>query len=65
VISQRQRYDWKSTVGFCQLLLIGFCGVSVAADTTLASDTLVPHTAEYKIKISVLGGKLQTSFQLT
>ena len=29
----------------------------------LASEALVPHTAEYKIKISVLGGKLHTSFQ--
>jgi len=29
----------------------------------LASDTFMPHEAEYKVKISVLGGKLNTSLQ--
>ncbi|MDP6992798.1 MAG: DUF3108 domain-containing protein [Woeseiaceae bacterium] len=46
-----------SRLVFSYLLLPAFAGVA-SADTTLA---LTPHTAEYNIKISVLGGKLQTS----
>ena len=60
-----QRTRWKSTVCFSQLLLIGVCGVFISSAPALASEALVPHTAEYKIKISVLGGKLHTSFQVT
>ena len=55
----------KSAIRFCQLVLIGICGVFVAARPALASESLVPHNAEYKIKISILGGRLLTSFQLT
>ncbi len=63
--SRIQRHCWKSTVWFSQLLLIGLCVNFISSRPTLASEALIPHTAEYKIKISVLGGKLYTSFQLT
>lgn len=33
--------------------------------TSLAGDVLTPHVAEYKVKISVLGGKLQTRLEAT
>jgi len=65
VNSQLRRNSRISTVRICQLLLIGFYGVFVSAGPTLASETLAPHNAEYKIKISILGGRLLTSFQLT
>ena len=44
------------------LLLLPFTGPSASAD---AATTLTPHMAEYKIKISVLGGKLHTSLSAT
>lgn len=37
----------------------------VTAAITSATPLLTPHTAEYKVKISVLGGKLQTQFMKT
>ena len=42
-------------------------GVSLVCLTlpALAGPALTPHTAEYKIKISILGGKLNTRFQAT
>lgn len=46
-----------SRLVFSYLLLPALAGVA-SADTT---PTLTPHTAEYNIKINVLGGKLQTS----
>ena len=51
----------KRTIGKI-LLLAGLAGMAVPA---LAGQTMTPHTAEYKIKISVLGGKLTTQFQTT
>jgi hypothetical protein len=33
--------------------------------SSFAGSQLTPHTAEYKIKISILGGKLSTQFQAT
>ena len=63
--SQIRRNRRKSTVYFSQLILIAFCGLFISSEPVLASEALVPHTAEYKIKISILGGKLYTSFQLT
>jgi len=33
--------------------------------TSLASDVLTPHAAEYRVKISVLGGKLRTRVEAT
>ncbi len=33
--------------------------------SSIAEPLLTPHTAEYKIKISILGGKLSTQFQAT
>ena len=42
------------------LLVAAF--VSVAAS---AEPALTPHTAEYKVKISVLSGKLSTELRVT
>ena len=39
--------------------------LSCVALTSFAGPQLTPHTAEYKIKISILGGKLNTQFQTT
>lgn len=44
------------------LIATGFACLSVSA---FAGPALTPHSAEYKIKISVLGGKLNTQFQTT
>ena len=44
--------------------LIGIA-LTLCALTSLAAPGLTPHSAEYKIKISVLGGKLNTLFQTT
>ena len=63
--SQAHYIQWRTTVRLCQLLLIGVCGFTIAAGPAVAGEALVPHTAEYKIKISVLGGRLRTSFHLT
>ena len=49
---------------FVRRMLIG-AGVALCAVNTIAAPVLTPHNAEYKIKISVLGGKLQTRFQAT
>lgn len=38
---------------------------TLLSSLSLAVETLVPHTAEYKIKISVLGGRLNTAFART
>ena len=62
---QMQEICGKSTASPSQLLLIVVCGWFLSAGPICASEALVPHTAEYKIKISVLGGKLRTSFQST
>jgi hypothetical protein len=35
------------------------------SSSSIAGPLLTPHTAEYKIKISILGGKLSTQFQTT
>lgn len=40
-------------------------GVTLCALNSAAAPTLTPHSAEYKIRISVLGGKLTTQFQTT
>ena len=45
-----------------RVLITALACVSVSA---MAGPTLTPHTAEYKVKISVLGGKLRTQFQTT
>ena len=44
------------------LAIISMACVGVSA---FAGQSLTPHTAEYKIRISVLGGKLNTQFQTT
>lgn len=46
----------------CSLLLVVLILVS---GTAIASDTLTPHAAEYKVKISVLGGRLSTRVEAT
>ena len=33
---------------------------ATAADTAMAEQQLTPHSAEYKLKISILGGELNT-----
>lgn len=43
----------------CTLALIGTLFLT-ALGTASASDVVKPHAAEYKVKISVLGGKLRT-----
>lgn len=50
-----------SRLVFSYSLLLPFIGAAFADVTT----TLTPHTAEYEIKISVLGGKLHTSLSTT
>lgn len=47
---------WMAGILIASLLLL---------DVNVARADLVPHTAEYKIKISVLGGKLNTHFEST
>jgi len=42
----------------CALMLSG-------SGAVLADDTLTPHAAEYRVKISVLGGKLNTRIERT
>ena len=37
----------------------------LTAATASAQERLTPHTAEYKVKISILSGKLKTRLQLT
>ena len=44
--------------------LVGLLLIQSAGAAT-ANPTLTPHTAEYKIRISVLGGKLRTRFDAT
>ena len=44
------------------LIATGLACLSVSA---FAGPALTPHSAEYIIKISVLGGKLNTQFQIT
>jgi len=65
VNSPVQRNSWDSTVLFSQLFLIGFFAIFAISRPAFADAVLVPHTAEYRIKISILGGRLQTSFQVT
>ncbi len=47
---------------FCFLLSALFL---LAGGMAIASDQLTPHAAEYKVKISVLGGKLSTRIEAT
>jgi len=44
------------------LLAVSLCFLSLSS---IAGPLLTSHTAEYKIKISILGGKLSTQFQAT
>lgn len=45
---------------------IGLAGVSITLFCNAIAETaLTPHKAEYKVKISVLGGKLNTALQVT
>lgn len=46
---------------FCSLLAVTSLSVQIAAADTL----LRPHTAEYKVKISVIGGQLNTELKST
>lgn len=52
----RTALNWVARIFIASLLLVG---------ANVAMAELVPHTAEYKIKISVLGGKLNTRFEST
>ncbi len=47
---------------FCFLIGIVVLSISGAA---ISAETLTPHAAEYKVKISVLGGKLNTRIEQT
>ena len=47
----------------CNILRVA--AVACIAMSAFAGPALTPHTAEYKIRISVLGGKLNTQFQTT
>ena len=47
---------------FCSLLVFVLLLVNGAA---MAGDSLTPHAAQYKVKISVLGGKLSTRVEAT
>ena len=49
---------------YLQQGLLGIA-LTMCALSSYAAPGLTPHTAEYKIKISVLGGKLNTQFQAT
>jgi len=51
----------KNRVGGCLLAISLLC----VAPISVAEPLLTPHTAEYKVKISVLGGKLHTQFEAT
>lgn len=43
--------------------LIALTGIALLSLTALAESTLTPHKAEYKVKISVLGGQLKTELK--
>jgi len=60
-----QQSRWKITAWCHLLMLMGVCGVLLTSGAALASEMLVPPTAEYKIKISILGGRLLTSLPQT
>lgn len=47
------------------VLLLSCTFFLMAATMSFATPVLTPHSAEYKVKISVLGGKLQTRFVRT
>ena len=51
----------KHSVGRSLLAVSLLC----VALTSVAGPLLTPHTAEYKVRISVLGGKLHTQFEAT
>jgi hypothetical protein len=51
----------KNGVSRCLLAISLLC----VAPISVAEPLLTPHTAEYKVKISVLGGKLHTQFEAT
>jgi hypothetical protein len=51
----------KRRIGNILLIL----GLVLAVPPALAGSVLTPHTAEYKIRISILGGKLHTQFERT
>ena len=52
----------QSSITRVLLAIISMACLAVAA---FAGPSLTPHTAEYKIRISILGGKLNTQFQTT
>jgi len=45
--------------------LIALIGVALLAPAALAETALTPHKAEYKVKVSVLGGQLKTELKST
>lgn len=45
--------------------IVLFLGLALPALPALAGPMLVPHTAEYSVRISILGGKLHTQFETT
>ena len=46
-------------------VLLAIISMACLAVSAFAGQSLTPHTAEYKIRISILGGKLNTRFQTT
>ncbi len=46
-------------------VLLAITSMACLGVSAFAGSSLTPHTAEYKIRISVLGGKLNTQFQTT
>ncbi|MBT8102772.1 MAG: DUF3108 domain-containing protein [Gammaproteobacteria bacterium] len=59
--------NWTKTLDGGRARMISLCLVAcaLAASPALAGGELTPHTAEYKIKISVVGGRLSTELKST
>lgn len=51
-------------ISVCKLLPLAAL-LALAGPTAFAGPALVPHTADYKVRISVLGGTLHTQFRTT
>jgi hypothetical protein len=54
----------RATIGMWQGFIV-LLGTAVLAVATMAESSLTPHSAEYKVKISVLGGQLVTELKST
>lgn len=54
---------WQRAATVWSRRLIALIGVALLSPTALAETTLTPHKAEYRVKISVLGGQLDTELK--